>query len=85
MDREKQIGKIARRYQRDAFGDIYWGDFDIDFGKGRTLGKLATGREFEILHGGRWVKTSLGYSEAEDRYYLDGIGFIDALGMTARI
>ena len=85
MENNKQVGALARHYTKDPCGNIIWGDFDVDFGGGRTLGKLEIGREFEILYGGIWVKTSLGYSETKDAYYLDKIGFINALGMTVRI
>ena len=82
MSDYKKIGILTRNFD-NYYG---WGDFDILFENGTRLGKLECGREFEVLlDNGRWERTCLKWSDDYEQYYLEGIGYVYALGMTVRI
>jgi hypothetical protein len=60
------------------------GDFDIDFGNGRTLGKLDIGRPFEAKINGVWRWTRILYHDTYDCFYLERYGAIP-FGLLVRI
>jgi len=82
----KQIGILFRHFYYDEYYDcMIYGPFDVQFPNNTTLGELAPGRRFEVLYRGRWIDTCLGFNRVANRYYLERIGYIDAINMTVRI